>query len=57
MTSSNDSLRQFYQAAMLSDTDRLYSIDLKGHFSCVNAMSLSNTSQDYLASGQLLGVD
>ncbi len=57
MTSSNDSLRQFYQAAMLSDTDRFYSKDLKGHFSCVNAMSLSNTSQDYLASGQLLGVD
>ena len=47
------SFKHKYLFERFSVADCLYSTDLKGHFSCVNALCFSHLGHEYLASGMV----
>jgi WD repeat-containing protein 22 len=43
--------RQLYLSDMLNSSNFMYTQDIRGHYSCVNALAFSHFDQQYLASG------
>ena len=46
------SMRQRNLSSQLESGRGLYSVDLKGHYGCVNAIAFSRNGEEFLASGE-----